>query len=124
MNRRHEWNQEIGHEIGRGIARKIGLGIAFLIAFLLFIALGGVVVQWLWNWLLPDILGLRRITIWEALGLLALSRILFGGFGRGGGSRMRSGRRRRRGRDRTWWHPPAPPDTGSPVGERSGPGMI
>ena len=67
------------------------------IAFLLFILIGGVIVQWLWNWLLPDIFRLREITIWEALGLLALSRILFGGFGRGGGSHQRSSRRKE------WW---------------------
>jgi hypothetical protein len=55
--------------------------------FLLFIALGGEVVRQLWNWLLPPILGLREITFWQALGLLALCRILFGGFGGGRFSR-------------------------------------
>ena len=38
----------------------------------------------LWNWLLPPLFGLRQITFWQALGLLALCRILFGGFGRHG----------------------------------------
>jgi hypothetical protein len=49
--------------------------------FLLFIALGGEIVMQLWNWLLPPIFGLREITFWQALGILALCRILFGGFG-------------------------------------------
>jgi hypothetical protein len=49
--------------------------------FLLFIALGGEIVMQLWNWLLPSIFGLREITFWQALGVLALCRILFGGFG-------------------------------------------
>lgn len=49
--------------------------------FLLFIAIGGEVVRQLWNWLLPPLFGWRQITFWQALGILALSRILFGGFG-------------------------------------------
>ena len=60
----------------------------FLVAppmFLLFIGLGGVVVRELWNGLLPPLFNLPRVTFWQALGVLALSRILFGGFGRGGG---------------------------------------
>ena len=37
--------------------------------------------QWLWNILLPEILGVKAITYWQALGILVLSKILFGGFG-------------------------------------------
>jgi hypothetical protein len=48
--------------------------------FAAFIALGGYVVQQLWNWLMPAIFGLRALTFWQGLGLLALCRILFGGF--------------------------------------------
>jgi hypothetical protein len=62
-----------------------------LIGMTLFVALGGQLVSWLWNWLLPPLFGWPQITFWQALGLLALCRILFGGFGgRGfGGSRFR-----------------------------------
>jgi hypothetical protein len=52
-----------------------------ILGLLLFIAIGGEVVQQLWNWLLPPLFGWRQITFWQALGLLALCRILFGGFG-------------------------------------------
>ena len=52
-----------------------------ILAMLLFIAIGGEVVLQLWNWLLPPIFGWRQITFWQALGMLALCRILFGGFG-------------------------------------------
>ncbi len=38
----------------------------------------------LWNALLPDILGVSAITFWQALGLLLLSRILFGRYGGAG----------------------------------------
>jgi hypothetical protein len=61
--------------------------------FLLFIAVGGAVVAQLWNWLLPTLFGWHPITFWQALGLLALCRILFGGFGLHGPGR--SGFRRR-----------------------------
>jgi len=42
---------------------------------------GGEIVLHLWNWLLPSLFGWREITFWQAVGLLALCRILFGGFG-------------------------------------------
>jgi len=56
----------------------------------LFIFIGGTVVMQLWNWLMPALFGWHPLTFWQALGLLALCRILFGGFGmHGGRSRMR-----------------------------------
>jgi len=59
----------------------------------LFLAIGGEVVRLLWNWLLPPLFGWREITFWQALGLLALCRILFGGFGGHGASRPKPHRR-------------------------------
>lgn len=56
---------------------------AALAGMALFAFAGGEVVRLLWNWLLPPLFGVREVTFWEALGLLALCRILFGGFGRG-----------------------------------------
>jgi hypothetical protein len=50
-------------------------------AMLAFIAVFSFAVMLLWNWLLPAIAGLPEIKFWQALGLLVLSRILFGGFG-------------------------------------------
>ena len=67
---------------------------AALLGIALFIFIGGEVVRLIWNWLLPPLFGWREITFWQALGLLALCRILFGGFGRHGGSRSNSIRRR------------------------------
>ena len=54
---------------------------AGIVGIVLLMALGGGVVRQLWNWLLPPLFGWHRITFWQALGLLALSRILFGGLG-------------------------------------------
>ena len=69
---------------------------------LLFIAIGGEVVKQLWNWLLPPLFGWRQITFWQALGILALCRILFGGFG-GRGSGRSNFRRRLRERWPSAW---------------------
>jgi len=38
------------------------------------------VVRGLWNWLMPGLFGWHLITFWQALGILILSKILFGGF--------------------------------------------
>jgi len=67
-----------------------------IVGILLFVAIGGAVVQLLWNWLLPSLFGWPEVTFWQALALLALCRILFGGFGRHGVSRRFRGRMRER----------------------------
>ena len=64
-----------------------------ILGMLLFVFIGGEVVLHLWNWLLPPLFGFGQITFWQALGILLLSRILFGGFGFHGSGR--SGVRRR-----------------------------
>ncbi len=64
-----------------------------IVAIVLFVAIGGEVVKLLWNWLLPSIFGWRQVTFWEAVGLLALCRILFGGFGAHGLTRSNVRRR-------------------------------
>lgn len=71
-----------------------------LLGIVAFCAIGGELVKLLWNWLTPTLFGWRQITFWEAFGLLALCRILFGGHGfRGMRSGMR-GRMRERWRER------------------------
>jgi len=65
-----------------------------ILGLVAFIALGGVIVQQLWNWLLPPLFGWRQLTFWEALGMLVLCRVLFGGWGsHGGGPSPKLGRR-------------------------------
>jgi len=55
---------------------------AAMLGIALFTFIGGELVKLLWNWLLPPLFGWPQVTFWQALGLLALCRILFGGFGR------------------------------------------
>jgi len=64
-----------------------------ILAIILFIFVGGEVVMRLWNWLLPPLFGWRLVTFWQAIGLLALCRILFGGFGHHGSGRSHFRRR-------------------------------
>jgi hypothetical protein len=47
---------------------------------LVFTALFTYAVYELWNGVLTDVLGVKVITFWQALGILVLARILFGGF--------------------------------------------
>lgn len=70
---------------------------AAIVGILLFGLIGGQLVLHLWNWLLPPIFGWRVITFWQALGLLALCRILFGrsGWHRAGRSHFRQRMRER-----------------------------
>jgi hypothetical protein len=62
--------------ITHGIRRVIKVLLIVLMAATAF----SFAVMWLWNWLMPAIFGLHAISFWQALGLLVLSKILFGGF--------------------------------------------
>jgi predicted membrane chloride channel (bestrophin family) len=52
----------------------------FVVIAVLALTVFGFVVMQLWNWLTPTLFGWHVITFWQALGILILSKILFGGF--------------------------------------------
>lgn len=60
----------------------------FLVPVVLLFVISGMV-MWLWNAILPEVVGVQAISYWQAMGTLVLSKILFGGFHgcrpRGGG---------------------------------------
>jgi hypothetical protein len=62
------------------------MGLKFVLFGVLFVAVFGFVVMHLWNWLMPVLFGLKLISFWQAVGLVVLSKIFFGGF-RGGPGR-------------------------------------
>jgi len=63
------------------IAKALKIAALIMLAVLAFTF----AVMSLWNWLMPPLFGWTTIGFWQALGLLVLSRILFGGWrGRGG----------------------------------------
>ena len=68
-------------------------GLKFVLFAILFLVVFTFVVMRLWNWLMPALFGWHLISFWQALGLLILSKILFGGF-RGGPHRHWKWRRR------------------------------
>jgi hypothetical protein len=55
-------------------------GVKVVLFVLLAATVLSFVVMNLWNWLMPALFGLPPIRFWQALGLLVLSKILFGGF--------------------------------------------
>jgi len=63
------------------------VGVRFVLFGIVFVGVAGLVTFWLWNLVMPPVFGLHAISFWQALGLLVLSRILFGRFG-GWGHRM------------------------------------
>jgi|SRR6516162_4659729 len=64
--------------------RRVLKFVLFAALFTLFIAVLSFVVMRLWNWLLPALFGWRLISYWQAMGILILSKILFGFRGRPG----------------------------------------
>ena len=77
--------------------RWVRRGLKFAAIGAVAVTVFGFIVMSLWNWLAPAVFGLRTITLWQALGILILSKILFGGFrgrpGRGGPWRRRMSER-------------------------------
>ena|SRR5215470_6914232 len=61
--------------------RKILRMLKFVVFAALFITLLSFVVMRLWNWLTPALFGWHVINFWQAVGLLILSKILFGRLG-------------------------------------------
>lgn len=79
--------------VSRMVSRVVGILVMVVVAGAVF----GFVVMLLWNWLMPALFGWRAIGFWQALGLVLLSKILFGGF-RGGWGHGRHWRHRMRER--------------------------
>lgn len=59
----------------------LGKAVMILVFCTAFVMLFSFIVMSLWNGILPDVLGVKQITFWQALGILVLSKILFSGFG-------------------------------------------
>ncbi|WP_111308445.1 hypothetical protein [Confluentibacter sediminis] len=52
------------------------------------------IVMWLWNAILPEVIFVNSITYWQAMGILVLSKILFGGFSKCGNHKHSMQKRR------------------------------
>jgi hypothetical protein len=80
----------------RSLAQKIVFGTGFGILGIGFIAGLTWVVMLLWNWVMPDLLGLHRVGYWKAGGLMVLCWILFKGIKLGQDNSSKSADRKRR----------------------------
>jgi hypothetical protein len=69
-------------------------GLKFLVVGILAAVVFGFAVMFLWNWLMPVLFGLKLITYWQAVGLIVLSKLLFGGIHSHGGGRRGRGWKR------------------------------
>ena len=67
----------------------LGRGLRFLLFGAVAVAVFGLFVMTLWNWLVPDLFGGRPIGFGQALGLFVLTRLLFGGLRGGPGRHLR-----------------------------------
>lgn len=74
----------------------------FVGMFALFVAAVGAVVMFLWNAIIPDVTGWKPLTYWQALGLLILFKILFGGLGKGGRPHWRDKHKRKKEWKQKW----------------------
>jgi hypothetical protein len=64
---------------------RVWKAVKVLVMIAIAVTLLGEVVMRLWNWLMPSLFHLPAITFVQALGLLVLSKLLFGGFHRHSG---------------------------------------
>ena len=60
--------------VGTLLGGVIGLAIG-----LVLIAIFAIVFRWLWNTTMPEVFGLKHLTYWQAIKVLLLAGILFGG---------------------------------------------
>ena len=58
-------------------AEFLATGVAAILAVIVVVLLWTLPTYWLWNWLMPEIFGLKAITLGQALGITFLSSILF-----------------------------------------------
>jgi hypothetical protein len=61
------------------VPRAVRMLVIAVLCFVVMALLGWLVMS-LWNWLMPGLFGLKAIGYWQAVGLMVLSRLLFGGF--------------------------------------------
>ena len=61
---------------------KILLALKIVLGISAFIVIFGFGAMYLWNWLVPSLFHGPVVTFWQMIGILVLSKILFGGFGR------------------------------------------
>ena len=83
------------------VLKIAGMVIGGLFLAVVFGFLFGYFVMKLWNWIMPDIFGLKTIGYWQAFGIVVLAKMLFGGTNGHGSHHKNYGDKWHR---RTWKH--------------------
>ena len=78
----------------RTLAGKVGIGVGLAALGVGLFFFYGWLVMSLWNWLMPDLFGLKTMNFWQAVGLPFLIMLLF--MGVGSNNSDRKDRRRKR----------------------------
>jgi hypothetical protein len=74
------------------ITHWIQKGIKYTVYAVVYVTVSGFAVKYLWNWLAPPIIQAAEINFTQAVGILVLAKILFGGKGWGGKGHSRKHR--------------------------------
>jgi hypothetical protein len=69
-----------GHRVFFKGMRIVGLSVLGLTTFGVIGLIFGLLVQLLWNWLMPIIFRLPEITYWQAFGIVILGKLILGNF--------------------------------------------
>ncbi len=89
-------NREVqGSPIAK-VFKVTGLVILGIVGAAALAIIFGLVIQWLWNTLMPEIFGLPEVSYWQAVGLVVLSHILFGSHSHNHNGNKRSSKKSKR----------------------------
>ena len=80
-NQINEKNYDTSNNRAKKVLRIIGMVFVGVIFAILFAFVFGLLVKWLWNFLMPGLFGLNQITYWQAFAMVILAKLLFGAFG-------------------------------------------
>ena len=64
-----------------GVLRIIGMVLGGLAVAVIAAFVFGWFVQLLWNWLMPSLFGLVKLTYWQSFGIIVLAKLIFSPFG-------------------------------------------
>ncbi len=70
------------HHVSRRGLRIVLMVLGGIILAGFFALIFGWLVEILWNWLMPNLFNFKEITYWQAVGIVLLAKLIFGGFGR------------------------------------------
>lgn len=64
--------------MGDALAAFLGIVLGLALALILLVIFT-LIFRWLWNTTMPEVFGLKTVTFWQALKILILASLLFGG---------------------------------------------